>query len=117
MPAADSLSLRALRFEHPVDELWRRHRDGPPGWPPQAPVRCCVHRAGRFEVSVPRLDDGEAALLEALGPGRALGELPGAEGEDAAARLFRMIERGWGTSTETSNPGATSKSAATASRF
>ena len=91
---APSRALRLLRFEHPVDELWRRHRDGPPGWPPQAPVRCCVHRAGRFEVSVARLDDGEAALLEALGAGRALGELPGAEG-DAAGTLFRMIERGW----------------------
>lgn len=91
---APSNALRLLRFEHPVDELWRRHRDGPPGWPPQAPVRCCVHREGRFEVSVTRLDDGEAALLEALGTGRALGELPGAGREDAAESLFRMIERG-----------------------
>lgn len=92
---APSRALRVLRFEHPVDELWRRHHDGPPGWPPQVPVRCCVHRAERFEVTVTRLDDGEAALLEALGTGRALGKMPGAEGEDAAKRLFQMIEQGW----------------------
>ena len=69
-----------LHFKHPVDELWRRPRGGPP----QAPVRCCVRRARRFEVSVARLDGGEAALLEALG----------AEEKDAAKRLLRMIERG-----------------------
>ena len=92
---APSRALRVLRFAHPVDELWRRHRDGPPGWPPQAPVRCCAHREGRFGVSVTRLDDGEAALLAALGTGRALGELPGAGRADAARTLFRMIERGW----------------------
>lgn len=64
-------------------------------WSPQAPAHCCVHREGRFEVMVTRLDDSEAALLEALGTGRALGELLGAQREDAAESLFRMTGRGW----------------------
>lgn len=79
-----------LRFKHPVDELWRRRRDGPPGWPPQTPACCCVRREGRFEVSMTWLDDSEAALLEALGAGCGLGELPVAEREDAVRTLFRM---------------------------
>ena len=54
-----------------------------------------MHREGRFDILVTRLDDGEAALLKALETGRALGELPSVDRKDAVENLFRMIGRGW----------------------
>lgn len=92
-----SNALEVLRLEYPVDDIWRAHNgyDGALN-PRTETIACCVHRAGRFNVEVSRLQDQDYALLESLAD-TCVGELYGVgkDEDELVQRIFGWIRRGW----------------------
>ena len=87
--------LHMMRFSQPVDALWHAHQENPQSLPPRSPVTCCVSRKKPFDVTVTRLSDSERALLEALGAGQCLENLPADDPETTVRTLHGWIQRGW----------------------
>jgi hypothetical protein len=92
-----SSALSIVRLHHPVDDIWRAHT-GRAGNEDGSTGTCCVHRSGRFGVTVSPLEHDDHELLEALS-GKVVGDLlddhntAGSTG--IARRIFGWIERGW----------------------
>ncbi len=98
-------ALRWTRFSQPVDALWHSHQENGQDLPPQAPVACCVCRKQRFDVTVRRLSEREWTLLEAIGEGRCLEEIPHSASETTARTLLDWIRRGWISGFQEEPPG------------
>ena len=94
-----SSALALPRFRYPVDDLWRRHTGAAAGDLGEPGVfSCCVHREGRFGVTVSRLGQDEHSLLgqvSNIGLGGVLNARDDAATAAAAQRIFAWIERGW----------------------
>jgi hypothetical protein len=94
-----SSALTILELCYPVDEIWRSHT-GAAIRDTRAPgtIACCVHRNGRFGVTVSRLERDDHALLEQLSSTR-IGDLLDSRDEARTAaiaqRIFDWISRGW----------------------
>jgi hypothetical protein len=92
-----SNALQVLRLQYPVDDIWRAHNghDGAPNAQADT-IACCVHRAGRFDVEVSRMQEQDYALFETL-PDSRLGELSGTGNvnDELVQRIFGWIRRGW----------------------
>ena len=88
-----------LEFRYPVDDIWRKHREGAsPGSPATGSLACCVHRRGRFDVTVSRIESNDHALFESLTKVRMEDVLRGRHETDvagAARKIFEWIQRDW----------------------
>jgi hypothetical protein len=95
-----SNALALLEPGYPVDCIWRSHQGIDAGENELAEdICCCVHRAGRFDIGVTRLDRQEFEELQLLAAAR-IGAMY-RDGNDALAhRIFAWIQRGWITGFE-----------------
>jgi hypothetical protein len=95
-----SNALAVLQLDYRVDRIWRSHHGLDAGENDDTgDSYCCVHRSGRFDVSVTRLDREEFEMLQSLGS-TPIGELSGAGTDALAQQLFVWIQRGWITGFE-----------------
>lgn len=93
-----SPALSLYRPEYPVDEIWHTHQAAAiPTADCPWPAVCCIHRSGRFDVSVTRLSADSADILAALAGGASLDLLANmsSETETMIHTLYQCIQRGW----------------------
>lgn len=94
-------SLRLLRAEHPVVDLWAAAQSGeePPPAPLDGGPQCVLVQRPHYAVQQFVVSSGELALLEALGDGAALGKaaeaaLDAEPALDLQRALFANLARG-----------------------
>lgn len=92
-----ALAIQSLKY--PVDEIWRAHSTAANAvHDDTGTITCCVHRDGRFDIAVSRIDLDDFVLLGAMA-GDSIGELRyGNREEEAtalASRIFEWIRRRW----------------------
>ncbi len=95
-----SNALALLQLDYPVDHIWRSHNGVDAGEDSDAgDIHCCVHRVGKFDVGVTRLDREQFEILQSVSA-VPIGELSGAGTDALAQQLFGWIRRGWVTGFE-----------------
>ena len=95
-----SNALALLQLDYPVDAIWISHNGLDAGEDDDAgDSYCCVHRAGRFDVGLTRLDREEFEMLRSLDT-TPIGELVGAGTDALAQQIFAWIQHGWITGFE-----------------
>jgi hypothetical protein len=92
-----SSALAIMPLSYPVDDIWRAHTiDGE--HEDRSTGICCVHRSGRFGVTVSPLEHDDHVLLEAVlnvGIGHLLDDDDTADSAGITRRVFDWIGRGW----------------------
>ena len=90
-----SKALAVVQLDYPVDQIWRSHNNLETVEDGKAErTYCCVHRTGRFDVGVTRLDRKEFEMLQSAST-IPIGGLTGADTEALAQQIVAWIRRGW----------------------
>jgi hypothetical protein len=92
-----SSALTVVPLRYPADDIWRSH-NGDRESGNRSTGTCCVHRSGRFGVTVSSLEPHDRLLLEALsntGIGHLLNDSDTEESSRVARQIFDWIGRGW----------------------
>ena len=92
-----SSALAIMPLGYPVDDIWRAHTCADEAGN-RSTGTCCVHRSGRFGVTVSPLEPDDHALIEALsstGIGNLLDDSDTAKSSRIVRKIFDWIQRGW----------------------